>query len=422
MLPDVILYQPLISNKVFRLGHAEASGGHDALGAVVVRSTSNGLALEVAEEASVGATESTRAAEAVELTVAAKRSGTSRARGRNTEELALVTLGVNGVLDVLEDVTLSEDRARVDLESVVRDIVEEVVDGVEESVAGDLGATAGNSVDVVVLEGDEIVGAGEVETPVVVVVAASRPAGGTINLAVGDGDTVAGVVSEDNVLTTDERSGNMVDPDVVSVVEGNGITTPDVLRVKLSDVNILDDDVLGTNDSETLTADDSLGANADQGLVGANLDTQNTGLVILDVDLGGVGLVVATPVVLIDGSLALGSGSPGSTTSLASGTLGADKVDGAVEVDNSGGGVAEVGDELSGGLGVDGSSVTSSCGGGTETFGAGGKSAEDGRESGGDREEGLEERRHVDIGSDSGSMLCVSEDCKKKPETQLLVV
>lgn len=394
MLPDVILYQRLISNKVLSLGHAEASGGHDALGAVVVRSTSNGLALEVAEEASVGATESTRAAEAVELTVAAKRSSTRRARGGNTEELALVTLGVDGVLDVLEDVTLSEDRARVNLESVVRDIVEEVVDGVEESVAGDLGATAGNAVDVVVLEGDEIVGASKVETPVVVVVAASRPAGGTVDLAVGDGDTVAGVVSEDNVLTTDERSGNMVNPDVVSVVEGNGITTPDVLRVELSDVNVLDDDVLGTNDSETLATDDTLGANADQGLVGANLDTQNTGLVILDVDLGGVGLVVAAPVVLVDGSLALGSSSPGGTTSLAGGTLSANEVDGAVEVDDSGGGVTEVRDELSGGLGVDGSSAASSCGGGSEALGAGGKSAEDGGDNGGDREEGLEERRH----------------------------
>lgn len=109
MLPDAILYQHLISNKVFSLGHAEASGGHDVLRAVVVRSTSNGLALEVAEEASVGATESARAAEAVGLTVAAKRSSTRRARGGNTEELALVTLGVDGVLDVLEDVTLSED-------------------------------------------------------------------------------------------------------------------------------------------------------------------------------------------------------------------------------------------------------------------------------------------------------------------------
>jgi hypothetical protein len=322
---------------VFGLGHAEASRGHDALGAVVVRSTSNGLALEVVKEASVGATKSTRAAEAVELTVAAKSSSTRRTRGGNTEELALVTLGVDRELDVLEDVTLSENRARVDLESVVRDIVEEVVDSVEESVAGDLGTTAGNSVDVVVLEGDEIVGAGKVESPVVVVVAASRPAGGTVDLAVGDGDTVAGVVAEDNVLTTDERSSNMVDPDVVSVVEGNSITTPDILRVKLSDVNVLDDDVLGTNDAESLTTDDTLGANADQGFVGANLDTQNTGLVIFDVNLGSVGLVVATPVVLVNGSLALGSSSPGGTTSLAGGTLSADEVDGAVEVDDTGG-------------------------------------------------------------------------------------
>lgn len=60
-------------------------------------------------------------------------------------------------LDVLEDVALSDDHAAVvNLKGVARVIVPEVVDGVEEGVAGDLGATAGGVVDVVVLEGDEL--------------------------------------------------------------------------------------------------------------------------------------------------------------------------------------------------------------------------------------------------------------------------
>lgn len=45
--------------------------------------------------------------------------------------------------------------------------VEVVVDGVEEGVAGDLGATAGRVVDVVTLEGDHVVAAGEVDEEVV---------------------------------------------------------------------------------------------------------------------------------------------------------------------------------------------------------------------------------------------------------------
>ena len=307
-----------LSRRRSNLSHAETSGGHDALGGVVVRGRSNGLALEIVEEASAGTTERTRAAKAVDLAVSAESRSTSATTVGNTEELALDTLRVDGVLDVLEDVPLGKNAARVDLERVLGNIVEEVVDGVEESVAGDLGATARDTVDVVVLEGDHVVGTGKVETPVVVVVALGGPVGGTVDLAVGDGNTVAGLVTEDNVLTADERSGDMVDPDVVGIVKSNGITTPDELRVQLSDVNVLDDNVLGTDNAETLSTDNTLATNTNQRLVGADLDTQNTGLVVLDVDLGGVGLVVVAPAVLVDGELALRAGSPGSATSLGS--------------------------------------------------------------------------------------------------------
>lgn len=101
--------------------------------------------------------------------------------------------------------------------------VEVVVDGVEQGVAGDLGAAAGRVVDVVTLEGDHVVAAGEVDEEVVlrylvsnvlnnmlwtlgayVVVTGGRPAGGAIELRVGDGDTVGGSVAEDKVLAANE--------------------------------------------------------------------------------------------------------------------------------------------------------------------------------------------------------------------------
>jgi hypothetical protein len=44
-------------------------------------------------------------------------------------------------------------------------------------------------------------------------------------------------------------------------------------------------------------------------------------------DLRGAGLVVSTPVVLVDGELALGSGAPWSTASFRGGALGAPEVE-----------------------------------------------------------------------------------------------
>lgn len=60
--------------------------------------------------------------------------------------------------------------------------------------------------------------------------------------------------------------------------------------------DVLDDDVLGAvGDAKTLALDDTLGALADERLVGGDHQRLEGGLVVLDVDLGGVGLVVAAP-------------------------------------------------------------------------------------------------------------------------------
>jgi hypothetical protein len=39
--------------------------------------------------------------------------------------------------------------------------------------------------------------------------------------------------------------GDSVDPDHVGTIDGDGITTPDVVRVQLGDLDVLDDDVVG---------------------------------------------------------------------------------------------------------------------------------------------------------------------------------
>lgn len=93
--------------------------------------------------------------------------------------------------------------------------------------------------DVVLLEGDHVVAAGEVESPVVVTVAGGGPGGRAVNLVVGDGDTVRGAVAENNVLAADQGGLDVVDPDKVGAVESDGITAPDVLGVQVGDVDVL---------------------------------------------------------------------------------------------------------------------------------------------------------------------------------------
>lgn len=156
-----------------------------------------------------------------------------------------------------------------------------VVDGVEEGAASELGGTAAEVVDVVVLEGDLVVGAGEVQVPVVVAIAGGRVGGFTIDVAVGDGDTVGGSLAEDDVLAANVVGGDVVDPDQISAGQGDGITTPDVLGVQLGDADVLDDDVLhAVGEVETLALDDSGGPITEDGLVGGDVDGVQTSVVV----------------------------------------------------------------------------------------------------------------------------------------------
>ena len=72
--------------------------------------------------------------------------------------------------------------------------------------AAELGGAAAGVVDVVVLEGDGVALAGEVDTPVVVGVAVGGPAGATVDEVVGDRHAVVAAVAGDDVLATDEGS------------------------------------------------------------------------------------------------------------------------------------------------------------------------------------------------------------------------
>lgn len=110
--------------------------------------------------------------------------------------------------------------------------------GVQEGAALDLGRTTAGVVNVVSLQRDIVVGTVQVDSPVVITVAGGRVTGRAVDVAVGDGHALGGLGAEDNVLSANAGSGNVVDPDHVAVVDGDGITAPDVLGVDIRDGDI----------------------------------------------------------------------------------------------------------------------------------------------------------------------------------------
>ena len=127
----------------------------------------------------------------------------------------------------------------------------------QDGVASNLRSATRGAMDVITLEGDGVLGASEVKSPVLVAIAGSRPVGCSINLVVGDGHTTGGGLAENNVLTTDQGSANVIYPDEVASFQRDGITTPNVLRVQLSNVDVLQDDILSTHNAKTFALDDT---------------------------------------------------------------------------------------------------------------------------------------------------------------------
>lgn len=80
--------------------------------------------------------------------------------------------------------------------------------------------------------------------PVVISIALSRPLCRSIDLTVRDCDFTRGRLSKHDVLATDERRLDVVDPDHISPIDSDTISSPNILGVNFGDVNVLDDDVL----------------------------------------------------------------------------------------------------------------------------------------------------------------------------------
>ncbi len=96
----------------------------------------------------------------------------------------------------------------------------------------------------------------------------------------------------------------MVDPDEVGSTKGESISTPDVLVVQVTNLDVLDDDVLASK-GEALALDDTLGSNTYDRLVGTDLDGVLCGLVV-----GNSLLDLTSTAGIKQDTLALGSSPP----------------------------------------------------------------------------------------------------------------
>ena len=76
----------------------------------------------------------------------------------------------------------------------------------QQCVLLDLGTATAKVMDVVAFESDEVTGASEVDAPVCVPVTRGAVVGDTVEVAIGHGHAVVGVISEDEVLATNSGS------------------------------------------------------------------------------------------------------------------------------------------------------------------------------------------------------------------------
>lgn len=147
----------------------------------------------------------------------------------------------------------------------------------------------------------------------------------------------------------------MVDPDLVRVVEGDGITAPDVLRVQIllrsafgqgqlsrdaeahRNVNILDNHVLvAVAHSQTLALDDTLVADTHDALVRAHVQGRQRGIVVLARHPGSSITVILNPGLTLGGSAAADRRGGHAAAFARGGALGADEVPGPVDEDHAG--------------------------------------------------------------------------------------
>ena len=106
----------------------------------------------------------------------------------------------------------------------------------------------------------------------------------------------------------------MIDPSIGGAVEGDSITAPNVLRVQVSDLEVLKDHVVGTSgDSEAFAQDNTVSANTENGLIARHHEGVLGRFIVGHL---GFRCSFGAPVVRVDGKLTRRRSPVGSTSGL----------------------------------------------------------------------------------------------------------
>ena len=118
----------------------------------------------------------------------------------------------------------------------------------------------------------------------------------------------------------------MIDPDVRRAVKSDSITTPNVLRIKISNFEVLNDHVVGASgDSKAFAQDDAIFSDTQNGLVARHHEGVRGRLVV---GYFGLWCSLGAPVVRVNSQLARGCSTVGSTSGLRSFAFSASEVEG----------------------------------------------------------------------------------------------
>lgn len=179
-------------------------------------------------------------------------------------------------------------------------------------------------------------------------VTSSRPLALAVDVVVGDRDSVIRVGAKDDVLSADVGGRDMIDPNKISAIKGNSVSAPNILRVQFSNMDVLNNNILGSLDIKTLALDDTIRTNTNDRLIRVDDNRVQARLIVANIDLGGIRLIVVTPIILVDSRLAARARTPGRTALLGRSALGTGKVELLVEQDDARGRVAKHRDQLIG--------------------------------------------------------------------------
>jgi len=128
----------------------------------------------------------------------------------------------------------------------------------------------------------------------------------------------------------------MVNPNQIGSIKANGIASPNILVVEIRHLNVLHDDVASaTAESQALAFDDTLVANAENGLMGGNVNRLSRSLPPLRSHRRGIATIV------LDDLLARVAISPRQANIADDGALGLSKVVSLLENNHTRGGVGK---------------------------------------------------------------------------------